>query len=767
MALSGSFSTSICDGHYKLLVEWSASQNVSNNTSVITVKASLVNDWSLDVGKRYNNTLSVAGTSVTYTSDAVRTMGTHVLTEYKSGAISHNADGTKSVAISVSYRFNATINGTYYGTMTASKTVALDTIPRASTPTLSASYVEMGQALTITTNRASSSFTHKLYYGWYGTTWYSIASNVGASYRWTVPKTFANNIPDAPSGWGTIRCETYNGSTLIGTKEVSFKATVPNTEEFSPSCTADLDVIWASTFDTNNLPSSPVQGLSKIKVTVNPTLAYGSPIDSYTILIDGRGYSSSTVTTDYLRNKGSSPVDVVVTDKRGRSGSWKYTMNVQEYARPTIDSLKVHRCDANGVEDDQGEYVKVSFSATVSPITGNTATYLIHNKKSSVTSWTLLTSDVNGKSTASLNKMSVTEADATYIYKCDGGSSWDFRVTAADEHNTGSKTTSVSTAFTLYNVHQSGTGIRFGGVAEEENTLQNDLELRQAGNRYAFQPEAFGGDKGYTALAEIKLNTLNVNAPIVFVINRRGALCPMTVYVRFASSSSTTDPGLGSVAYEGDNYNAYLIKTDTSTWRLYVDNTSGYSNPCLQDWYTTDNQESRLSVSFPHEQLAGTTTDVLKEASVEGSFYKAIPAAVRSIIDFVFPVGFVLTMYNHTDPNDIYVGTTWERIENRFLWATTPGGTIGQIGGASTHTLTENELPVIDGTFATPVVGQHGTKGVTGHAYGTQFGDLGSSGIKGTSTSDWQYGYGYKFGGGAAHNNMPPYIQVSIWRRTA
>ena len=114
--------------------------------------------------------------------------------------------------------------------------------------------------------------------------------------------------------------------------------------------------------------------------------------------------------------------------------------------------------------------------------------------------------------------------------------------------------TSVSTAFTIYNVPESGTGWAFGKVAEEENTLENALEFRQIANRYAYQPSAFSGEKGYTLLAQIQLTTLNVNAPIVFVINRRGALCPMTVYVRFASSSTTTDPDLGSITYDGDNY---------------------------------------------------------------------------------------------------------------------------------------------------------------------------------------------------------------------
>ena len=46
MASSGSFSGSIRDGHYKLRVDWSQSKNVSANTSTVTCKLYLVNDWS-------------------------------------------------------------------------------------------------------------------------------------------------------------------------------------------------------------------------------------------------------------------------------------------------------------------------------------------------------------------------------------------------------------------------------------------------------------------------------------------------------------------------------------------------------------------------------------------------------------------------------------------------------------------------------------------------------------------------------------------------
>ena len=131
-----------------------------------------------------------------------------------------------------------------------------------------------------------------------------------------------------------------------------------------------------------------------------------------------------------------------------------------------------------------------------------------------------------------------------------------------------------------------------------------------------------------------------------------------------------------------------------------------------------------------------------------------------------YPVGMIVAFDTDIDPNELY-GGTWERIKGAFIWGIDDGETAGVTGGEKTHTLTEAELPVIDGRIATAVVSAHGTKGVTGHAYGTDFGPAtetigGAKGAAGT-----QYGYGYKFGSGQAHNNMPPFYGAYIWKKTA
>jgi hypothetical protein len=149
---------------------------------------------------------------------------------------------------------------------------------------------------------------------------------------------------------------------------------------------------------------------------------------------------------------------------------------------------------------------------------------------------------------------------------------------------------------------------------------------------------------------------------------------------------------------------------------------------------------SRIKVTFP-----GDLVD-----AVPLPYHRATPAVLESILDAFMPVGFVLTLYSHADPNTMYPGTTWVRITNGFLWAVDGSGTIGLTGGAKEVALTVDQIPSHS----------HGSV-YSQHAPGTK-----SQAWYTTSGTALAYG-AVETGGGKAHNNMPPYVQVSIWRRTA
>lgn len=121
-----------------------------------------------------------------------------------------------------------------------------------------------------------------------------------------------------------------------------------------------------------------------------------------------------------------------------------------------------------------------------------------------------------------------------------------------------------------------------------------------------------------------------------------------------------------------------------------------------------------------------------------------------TIFDAILPVGSIVMRYDHTNPGTLYPGTTWARIYGAFPWLTDANGQIGTTGGERNVTLTVNQIPAHSHGS---VYSQH-APGTKGQAWYTAAG------------SSLAYG-AISTGGGAAHNNMPPYIQISAWRRTA
>ena len=118
MASSGSFSGSIHSGHYVLRVDWTQTKNISANTSTVTAKAYLVNDWSLSIYGRSDNSITINGTAQIYESPAVNGTGTHLLGTVTQ-TVNHNSDGTKSLTMSAVFYIRATLSGTYYESITA------------------------------------------------------------------------------------------------------------------------------------------------------------------------------------------------------------------------------------------------------------------------------------------------------------------------------------------------------------------------------------------------------------------------------------------------------------------------------------------------------------------------------------------------------------------------------------------------------------------------------------------------------------------------
>lgn len=212
--------------------------------------------------------------------------------------------------------------------------------------------------------------------------------------------------------------------------------------------------------------------------------------------------------------------------------------------------------------------------------------------------------------------------------------------------------------------------------------------------------------------------------------------------------------------------------------------------------------------------ITGTQIEAVTKVFTE------IPA-LATLANVVYPVGSIYMSVNSTNPENLF-GGTWEELQGRFLLGRSSSHSAGSTGGEENHTLTPAEMPshthtgpshTHSGPSHTHVVGSHSHTASTGSAGGHSHkinraktsasgtakyaiqdassnpddtykntksagahthtvsvggsGDLtttaagtGATGAAGTGNTG-------SAGGGGSHNNMPPFLAVYMWKRTA
>lgn len=142
--------------------------------------------------------------------------------------------------------------------------------------------------------------------------------------------------------------------------------------------------------------------------------------------------------------------------------------------------------------------------------------------------------------------------------------------------------------------------------------------------------------------------------------------------------------------------------------------------------------------------------------------------------DIVYPVGSVYISYDSTSPS-VKFGGSWESIVDNFLYPRDPSSTTaGTTGGESTVKLYRGNMPV-NCAFVSDYSGQ------AGNAWDDGFYTMTDRAAYTLTTTYATSGYyrswylfagneltpNYYFGGGTAHNNIPNYVTVYAWKRTA
>lgn len=447
------------------------SQNIANNTSNVTVKVNA--KWT---GGSYNlleksGSCTIDGTTYTFTSpfNTGRTTSGSGNLFTKTLNITHGSDGKKTLAVSASYT-----SGVSSGTVSASASKVLTTIPRKST--LSVANGTLGTAQTLTVTRQATSFTHTITYTCGNQSGTICTKSSSTSISFTPPLSLASQNTSGTSVSITYTITTYNGSTSVGSNSYTKTCSIPSSVK--PSCTVTVDDVGTMLYGLH------LQGLAQLKITVKPTVSYGSPIASYKTVVNGKTYTAASFTTDILNVTGALTITSTVTDNRGRSGSTTQTIQIEPYFKPKFNTARAFRAImVNGVGEESpiGDLIFVEFTSAAKAIFGaNVAKFSIEYKKASDPEYTICAANQTIPE-ATMENFSL--GGFIYGFPADTGSSYEVSITLSDDIDEVTRKIPVSSAAVFMSWHDpegngNFDGIAFGKVAEESELFDVGWDAR-------------------------------------------------------------------------------------------------------------------------------------------------------------------------------------------------------------------------------------------------------------------------------------------------
>ena len=599
---------------YQTLTLEQVGQSIANNTSKVRIK------WtSQQTGTSYNDapgdkayyyiTIN-GGTETEHTVAFTLPQNTTKTILDTTVTVIHKADGTGSIKVRT--WMDTEISA---GVITQTKTLTLDTIPRASAVS-APSTGTLGTALKITIDRKSPSFSDNLYYKIGGNSAVQITGYDGTAgtYSWTPPVSLATNAPNSTQLVVTIITNTYNGSTYVGRSESAVTLAIPASEV--PSLTV---AVSDPTNVKTNYGGYFVQLRSKIKVAITGTGIQGSTIKAYSIKV-GRTQGTGTIytanaktgTTDFLQFAGSAWVTCTVTDSRGRTATKSIEYTVKPYSVPTISAISATRCTQNGTASRTGEYGKVTFTAAITPLSNkNTAVYKVQYREYGSTGlWTDVTP-------------TIPEADKyapkniTTIFPADTNKRYTVRVVATDAFSTSnSSMRDISASFVLQHLAKSKSSLGIGRLCDEDKTkaLQVGLDAYFDKSIYADRFVYMGGYKKSDTEKDIYFQTTD------------GAANPHNVCVYGGNGESTVAWGV----YDVQNKRIVISYNDEAgTLRLLGSTLADYvvGRGTSSSWHY---EKWNSGVVKAWKKTTHSNLEAVQDGGVNGWYYRIYTNALPS-----------------------------------------------------------------------------------------------------------------------------------------
>lgn len=384
----------------------------------------------------------------------------------KSGSvvITHDADGTKSVAVKVRFKQQSTYDAEKI------ETVRLPDLSMASTITVDSyfDFILLDTNVTITVTARDSGFKNRLTYTFpsdelthiYG----EIGTNTGSGdivWRPTLTD-FGQYLRTVFTKNVLITCTTYKvegGQEIeIGSNSITLPMGVPTYSNFSFD--VDVEVV-------NPKLSEAVATFSGLKLTpTNINLQYGASLA--TVIYDQsnempvRSGQIPSLETGTLYQGGSIGFYVELVDSRGVRTLPKYvTHQVYPYSVPTLLVSDVFRCNSSGVEQDNGTYISVRSVATATDVLGNVIEqHRLRYRVVNTSNWVNFGSLTNGVNVLNVN--------------FDAGTGYIVQVYATDTIGTTvySREIAISSSGIPFNIRDSGQGVGLGKYCDRDNALE-------------------------------------------------------------------------------------------------------------------------------------------------------------------------------------------------------------------------------------------------------------------------------------------------------
>ena len=420
--------------------------------------------------------------------------------------VPHNPDGSKTLYASASF------NTRVVGTLTASNSATLTTIPRASSPTTSKEIVTFGESFDIYTHRKSTAFTHDVYVGVNNdiNSLTKIADKIPTDTTWTLPVDWKNKFPDS-SVKLLVRVYTFNGNTNLGRIDAPLVAIKPSSDMLPSATIEDKDET-----ECYKKYGGYVKHQSKIKIAVKPEYRYRATKKDERLKINGE--LPSVDESSLTPQKDKITIEATITDSRDSTITVTKELQIIDWHAPVLTGVKVERCKANGEPDAAGNYVNIKYNATVASV----------NSKNGKTIEYEITRQGSYDGTQEADELERYKMSGSKVLPCHGDYSWEIKVTLRDDFETTEYTMLVGTAFTLVDYNQSGRGMAIGKVAEQPDLFEIDIPTKFNKD---FSVKGIAYDLTPTELQAVKLltNTESGDVRLGKVLQTLGLRVPIKV----------------------------------------------------------------------------------------------------------------------------------------------------------------------------------------------------------------------------------------------